>query len=132
MIHNRIIFVNGTFDILHVGHIKLLNFAKSLGDYLLVGIDSDERVKKLKGNNRPINNQYERKFLLENLKSVDEVSVFNNDSELLNLIEKSNLMVKGSDYIGCEIIGADKIEIEFFGRIDDYSTTQKIKDIISR
>lgn len=126
------IIVNGTFDILHVGHVKLLNFAKTLGDCLIVAIDSDERVRKLKGQNRPINNEYERKTLLENLKSVDEVIVFNTDSELLDVISCSDLMVKGSDYIGKPIIGEHLIDIIFFDRIHEYSTTNKIQHIASR
>ena len=76
------VFVNGTFDILHRGHLELLNYAKSLGDYLCVGIDTDERVKEKKGPTRPIHNQDERKFFLENLKAVDEVKLFSSDEEL--------------------------------------------------
>jgi cytidyltransferase-like protein len=70
----RKVFVNGTFDIIHLGHLALFNYAKSLGDFLLVAIDSDKRVKQLKGNDRPINNQIERKTLLENLKAIDETN----------------------------------------------------------
>ena len=76
------IFVNGTFDILHRGHLELLNYAKSLGDFLLVGIDSDDRVKEKKGPTRPIYNQGERKFFLENLKAVDSVDIFSNNIEI--------------------------------------------------
>ena len=72
-----LIFVNGTFDILHPGHIELLNYAKSLGNHLMIGIDSDERVTQLKGPERPINNQRYRAFMLKNLKAVDEVVIFN-------------------------------------------------------
>lgn len=127
------IFVNGTFDILHTGHIFLLNYAKSLGDYLLVAIDSDDRVKKLKGNSRPINNQYDRQIMLQNLKSVNEVVIFSTDKELVNLIQKCDVMVKGSDYIDKPIIGADVCsKIIFFDRINGYSTTEKIQSIIDR
>ena len=126
------IFVNGTFDILHVGHIELLNYAKSLGDYLLVGIDSDERVKKLKGEKRPVNCEYERQLLLRNLKSVDEVRVFTMDSDLVALIEECDIMVKGSDYLGKPIIGEDKIKIVFYERIGAYSSTKKIEHIANR
>lgn len=130
----KTIFVNGTFDILHIGHIKLLNYARSLGDKLIVAIDSDKRVKKLKGENRPINNEQERKYLLENLRCVDEVIIFNSELELLDIIvsTKANLMVKGSDYKGKKIIGEGLINIQFFERIDGYSTTEKIQDIINR
>lgn len=126
------VIVNGTFDILHVGHIELLKYAKSLGDKLIVAIDSDNRIKRLKGESRPINNTYERKLLLENLKPVDEVHVFDTDLQLLDLIVQADIMVKGSDYKGKPIIGESLIDIVFFDRIDEYSTTAKIQDIASR
>ena len=94
----KTVFVNGTFDILHVGHIALLDYAKSLGDQLVVGIDSDDRVRLLKGSNRPINSQLERGTILSALKSVDEVFVFDTDDELRSLIQACDIMVKGSDY----------------------------------
>lgn len=128
----KTVIVNGTFDILHVGHIELLKFAKSLGDKLIVAIDSDERIKRLKGESRPINNSYERKLLLENLKPVDEVHIFNTDLQLLDLIIDCDLMVKGSDYIGKPIIGESLIDIIFFDRLHEYSTTAKIQDITNR
>jgi D-beta-D-heptose 7-phosphate kinase/D-beta-D-heptose 1-phosphate adenosyltransferase len=128
---NRII-VNGTFDIVHVGHIELLNYAKSLGNFLIVAIDSDERVKQLKGKKRPFNNQFERQTLLSNLKSVDEVKVFHTDNELLDIIKSCDMMVKGSDYKGKNIIGEQCIEVIFYDRIEQYSSTEKIKDISSR
>lgn len=127
------IFVNGTFDILHVGHIELLNYAKSLGDSLTVLIDSDIRVKTLKGNGRPINNQFERKFILENIKSVDTVKIFDTDQELILNIRDCDIMVKGSDYRSKYIIGQEFCkEIIFFDRINGYSTTEKIQSIIDR
>lgn len=125
------VFVNGTFDILHPGHIALLNYAKSLGVYLLVGIDSDQRVRHLKGSTRPINNQVDRKLMLENLKAVNEVCVFNSDEELLHLIAQCDIMVKGSDYIDKPIIGSDQIEIKFYERTE-HSTTKAIQDIANR
>lgn len=128
-----IVFVNGTFDVIHPGHLALLNYAKSLGDYLIVAIDTDRRVKELKGSSRPINNQYERKLMLENLKSVDEVKFFDTDSDLISIIEECDLMVKGSDYKGKSIIGEDVCpRIVFFERINGYSTTEKIQSIIDR
>lgn len=127
------VFVNGTFDIIHTGHIELLNYAKSLGDVLTVGIDSDSRVQELKGAARPINTQQERKLLLENLKAVDSVHIFHNDQELINLIRNADIMVKGSDYRGTYIIGQDQInKLVFFERINGYSTTEKIQHIINR
>jgi D-beta-D-heptose 7-phosphate kinase/D-beta-D-heptose 1-phosphate adenosyltransferase len=127
------IFVNGTFDILHTGHIKLLTYAKSLGIKLTVAIDSDERVRLLKGESRPINNQLERKLMLEALKPVDEVIIFNSDQELIELIKECDIMVKGSDYAGRVIVGRDICkQIAFYDRIEHYSTTKTIQSIIDR
>lgn len=125
------VIVNGTFDILHPGHIELLNYAKSLGDFLLVAIDTDERVRQLKGPTRPINSQDDRKFMLENLKAVDQVVLFNSDEKLLQFIGLCHIMVKGSDYVGKDIIGSDIIEVVFYDRTK-HSTTKTIQDIIDR
>lgn len=127
------IFVNGSFDIIHVGHLSLLNYAKSLGNYLTVAIDSDRRIKEIKGRLRPINSEIERKILLENIKSVDEVKIFDSDQELIDLISCCDIMVKGSDYIDKPIIGSEICpSIVFFDRINGYSTTEKIQNIINR
>lgn len=126
------IFVNGTFDVLHPGHLALLNFAKSLGDHLTVAIDSDTRTKRLKGPLRPINSYIDRKIMLENLKAVDEVKIFDTNEDLINLIKTCDIMVKGSDYKGLPIIGGGYIEVVLFERIDGYSSTKKIQDIIDR
>lgn len=127
------VVVNGTFDIIHLGHLELLNYAKSLGDYLIVAIDTDLRVKRLKGVDRPINNQLERKTLLQNLRAVDEVRLFGSDQELVDIIKECDIMVKGSDYQGKPIVGQDCIpKIVFFERINGYSTTEKIQYIVSR
>ena len=127
------IFVNGTFDILHVGHLALLNYAKTLGDELSVAMDSDKRVKKLKGKSRPINSERERAELLINLKAVDKVYIFDTDEELIKLVSEHDIMVKGSDYKNKTIIGNDVCkELVYFDIINVYSTTDKIQDIISR
>jgi len=127
------VLVNGTFDIMHIGHLELLAYAKSLGDYLVVGIDSDARVKSLKGYSRPINNEYERSTMLTHNKWVDEVVVFNSDNELISLVNACDIMVKGSDYRGKPVIGQDVCkQLIFFERINGYSTTEKIKHIIDR
>jgi rfaE bifunctional protein nucleotidyltransferase chain/domain len=129
----RKIFVNGTFDIIHRGHIELLNFAKEQGDWLTVAIDSDERVKSLKGSKRPINSDVERMFLLMNLKPVDSIYIFNTDEELTQLISQHEAMVKGSDYIGKDIVGQESCrEIIFFNLLKGYSTSETIKRIITR
>ena len=118
---------------MHTGHIALLDYAKSLGDKLTVGIDSNERVRMLKGSSRPINSELERSTLLNALKSVDEVFVFDTDIDLINLIQECDVMVKGSDYKGKHIVGQDICkEIVFFERLNGYSTTEKIQHIINR
>jgi D-beta-D-heptose 7-phosphate kinase/D-beta-D-heptose 1-phosphate adenosyltransferase len=127
------IVVNGTFDILHSGHLALLNYAKSQGDFLVVAIDSDRRVQELKGPSRPVNTQSERQELLENLRAVDEVKIFDSDQELVDIIAECAIMVKGSDYKGKSIVGEDNIaQIIFFNRIDGFSTTEKIQHIANR
>jgi len=127
------IIVNGTFDIVHSGHLALLNYARSLGDYLIVAIDSDRRVKELKGADRPVNTQAERQELLSNLRSVDEVRIFDSDQELVNIIAECDIMVKGSDYRGRPIVGQHVIpDIVFFERIHGFSTTEKIQHIANR
>ena len=126
------IVVNGTFDVIHPGHLALLNYAKSLGDFLIVAIDSDSRVRELKGPQRPINPQNERKQLLENLKAVDQVVIFNSSSELVDIIQQCAIMVKGSDYRGKSIIGEANCQVIYFDRINEYSSTKKIQDIINR
>lgn len=127
------IFVNGTFDIVHRGHLEMLLFARKQGDFLTVAIDSDRRVKELKGEDRPINDQLERATLLTYLRPVDQVVIFDTDEELIDLISKHDAMVKGSDYKDKQIIGLDVCKkLIFFDLIDGYSTTQKIQYITSR
>ena len=102
----KTVFVNGTFDILPRGHLELLNYAKSLGEYVVVGIDSDRRVRKMKGPIRPVNSADDRGLMLVNLKSVDEVRFFANDRELENMVKsvKPDVMVVGSDWKGKSVI----------------------------
>ena len=114
------VFVNGTFDLLHRGHLELLNYARSFG-YVIVGIDTDECIKEKKGPTRPIHNQEERKFHLENLKSVDEVIFFSSEPEFEGLIKslEPDIIIVGSDwkekstiksYYDGELIFFDRIE----------------------
>jgi len=127
------VIVNGTFDILHVGHLSLLNYAKSLGDYLLVCIDTDRRVRELKGDDRPINTEFERKVMLENLKCVNEVRLFDDKHTLIDYIKECDIMVKGSDYKGKSVTGETYCkQVIYYDRIEEYSTTKKIKYITDR
>ena len=129
------IFVNGTFDILHPGHIQLLNYAKSLGDNLTVGIDSDRRVAEKKGPTRPVNSVGDRAYMLQNLKAVDHVAIFDSDEELEECIKivKPDIMVVGSDWKGKSVIGSMySAELRFFDRVEEYATTKTIQSIIDR
>lgn len=121
------IWTNGCFDMLHIGHIRLLKYAKSLGDQLTVGIDSDRRIQEIKGINRPINNENFRKEMLLSIRWVDNVVVFNSDQELETLIQQySDKMIIGSDYRNKRVIGSQYSEVEFFNKIDDCSTTDTL------
>ena len=130
------VMVNGTFDILHRGHIEMLNYAKSLGDQLLVAIDTDRRVTELKGISRPINNQLDRKFHLENLKAVDHVVLFDTKEQLVTIIQSwaPDVYVKGSDWEHDKGSTAEQYceKVIYYDRVADYSTTKTIQDIISR
>jgi D-beta-D-heptose 7-phosphate kinase/D-beta-D-heptose 1-phosphate adenosyltransferase len=121
------IWTNGCYDILHIGHIRLFEFAKSLGDKLIVGIDSDNRIKKSKGNNRPINNQEFRKEILQAVRFIDEVYIFYTDDELCNLIKQNSIdtIVVGTDYKDKDVVGSQfSKETIFFPRTIDISTSK--------
>ncbi len=107
----RIVFTNGCFDIIHSGHIYYLTEAKKLGDILIVGLNSDDSVRRLKGKGRPVNNQFDRASVLSALKPVDFVVFFDEDTPI-NLIEVINpdVLVKGADYKIDEIVGADFVQ----------------------
>ena len=120
------VWVNGCFDILHRGHYELFNYAKSLGDKLIVGIDTDEKVAKDKGPDRPYNNIEDRLYALNSLKAVDLTYTFNSREELIQLVRLTSpdILVVGSDWKGKEIVGGQYAkEIVYFNRIGNYSTT---------
>lgn len=131
------VWTNGTFDVLHVGHLKLLEYAASFGE-LTVGIDSDKRVKELKGLDRPFNNTLDRKYFLESIKFVHNVVVFNSREELINMVKEfePDYMVIGSDYIDKPVFGSEYAkELLFFDKLEQYSTTTILnyeKDISNR
>ena len=132
---SQIIFTNGCFDLLHFGHLELLRFCKSFGGKVVVGLNSDKSVSRLKGATRPINNQDFRKYMLEQLSYVDEVILFDED-EPTRLIQelKPQVLVKGADYRVEQIAGADFViknggRVELFECIEGYSTTSIVKKI---
>ncbi len=127
----RLVFTNGCFDILHVGHINLLERSKALGDFLIVGLNSDNSVRSLKGNSRPINNENNRAYMLASLRSVDLVIIFDEETpkELLSII-KPSVLVKGSDYIEDQIIGREYAnETIILPIIEGLSTTKILNRI---
>lgn len=129
----KTIFTNGCFDVLHRGHVELLKYAKSLGSSLVVGLNSDNSVKKLKGNDRPINNQEDRKAILESIKWVDHVVIFDEETpEKLITKLKPDIIVKGGDYTEKEVVGHKIAEVKIFELVDGLSTTKTIKDISNR
>ena len=132
----KTVMVNGTFDVLHPGHIALLNSARSYGDHLIVAIDTDRRVKELKGEQRPINCQTDRKVMLSNLKAVDIVEFFDNTEELVKLMQlyKPDVYVKGSDWKHDTQSTAHRYckEVIYYDRIEPYSSTKIIQHIADR
>lgn len=131
--NKKIVFTNGCFDILHRGHVSYLNQAKAEGDLLIVGLNSDESVKRLKGESRPINSEEDRKFVMENLKAVDFVEIFTEDTPY-NLIKEvmPSMLVKGGDWRPDQIVGSDVVlasggEVKSLLFIDGFSTTKTIE-----
>ena len=124
------IFTNGCFDILHRGHIEMLKASKALGDYLVVGLNTDNSVSNLKGPNRPINNEADRKVLLESLGFVDEVILFDEDTplELIKKI-KPDIITKGGDYTTDAVVGNELVEVIIIPTVENFSTTNTIRRI---
>jgi D-beta-D-heptose 7-phosphate kinase/D-beta-D-heptose 1-phosphate adenosyltransferase len=126
------VWINGTFDIVHLGHIKMLKHGAELGDFLIVGIDSDRRVSELKGETRPINKLVSRITLLESIRYVDRVLSFDSDEELETLIKtiRPEIMVIGEEYKTKRIIGKEFVkEIVYFPFLDGFSSTNIINKL---
>ena len=133
--HSGIVLTNGVFDILHKGHIELLKFSKSQGNKLIVAIDSDERVRQLKGPDRPINNEEDRRKVLETNIYVDSVVTFSTDDELKGLYDSlcPSVLVKGSEWTADEIrerdTVPDNIQVKVYPLVGEYSTTNTMRKI---
>ena len=125
------VWTNGCFDLLHAGHIHSFKMAKSFGDYLVVGLNSDRSVHELKGDGRPLQNQDHRHFILSAIRYIDEVIVFDGEDALYETIKevKPNIIVKGSDWRGKPIVGQDLVdEVKFI----DFRFRISTSEIIDR
>ena len=134
----KIVFTNGCFDILHRGHVSYLNEAREQGDLLFLGLNSDDSIKRLKGEDRPVNKEADRKFMLENLKAIDFVHVFTEDTplELIKAVNP-NILVKGGDWKPEQIVGSDHVlasggDVRSLRFEDGYSTSKLIQDVQGR
>ncbi len=133
----RIVFTNGCFDILHPGHVSLLAQCRDMGDYVVLGLNSDASVSRLKGPHRPINDQLSRAVVLAGLSFVDAIIIFHQDTPL-ELVTQVNpdILVKGGDYKASEVVGADIVrqnggEVRIIPLLDDYSTSSIILRLAS-
>ena len=135
--NKKIVFTNGCFDIIHKGHVAYLSEAKNLGDLLVIGLNSDASVKRLKGPERPINNELDRQYVMSQLKPVDFVEIFTEDTPLNLILEvKPQVLVKGGDWEIDQIVGGKEViqsggEVYSLNFIDGYSTTALINKIQS-
>lgn len=121
------VWINGCFDVLHYGHFQMINYAQKLGDELIIGIDTDERVKELKGSDRPFHTVKQRRFNLQRIKGVTKVVTFKNEGELIWHIknEEPTIMVIGEEYKNKNIIGKELFkEINYFPKVKGFSTTK--------
>ena len=128
-------FINGCFDVIHVGHVEILKFAKQNCDYLIVALDTDERIKNSKGSSRPFNALHDRKKVIESIRYVDEVKVFSTNDELRKIIKEINpdVMIEGEEYKDKDIIGSENAKkILFFRRLNGYSTTKILENSFDR
>tara|TARA_Y100000814_G_scaffold9929_1_gene8037 strand:+ start:1837 stop:2232 length:396 start_codon:yes stop_codon:yes gene_type:complete len=128
---DKIVWCNGTFDILHPGHIELFKVGKSLGDKLIVATDTDEKIRQDKGSSKPVNNLCDRISMLQAIKYIDEVLYFGNRKELEGLIElySPDILLLGDDWRGGDVVGRQYAkEVKFLPRLN-YSTTKIIEKI---
>ena len=133
--HEKLVFTNGCFDLMHIGHLDYLSKAKDLGSKLIIGLNSSESVSRLKGPSRPINNDESRGQMLAALEFVDLVVLFSEDTplKLINHIQP-NILVKGGDYVKENIVGAKEVEkaggrVEIINFVDGFSTTSLVTKI---
>jgi D-glycero-beta-D-manno-heptose 1-phosphate adenylyltransferase len=133
--NEKVVFTNGCFDLLHLGHVDYLEKARAKGDHLVIGLNTDDSVSRFKGPERPLQDQYSRARILAALQFVDLVVFFNEDTPL-NLIAElvPNVLVKGSDYLAGNIVGADVVKkaggkVETIDFVPGYSTTRIVEKI---
>lgn len=136
--NKKVVFTNGVFDILHAGHVDYLGKAKEFGDVLIVGVNSDASVKRIKGELRPVVPQHERAFIISSLKPVDFVTIFEEDTpfEVINKLVP-DVLVKGADWSKDKIVGADVVEanggsVETIEFVNQTSTTNIIKTVLEK
>ncbi|MBZ0199556.1 MAG: D-glycero-beta-D-manno-heptose 1-phosphate adenylyltransferase [Ignavibacteriaceae bacterium] len=134
----KVVFTNGCFDILHSGHVDYLTKAKMKGDILIVGVNSDSSIKRIKGEKRPILNEYERAFIVANLKAVDYVTLFDEDTpkEIIDALIP-DILVKGADWAIDKIVGRDVVEanggsVETIQFVNNQSTSNIIQMIMDK
>ncbi len=136
--NKKVVFTNGVFDLMHAGHVDYLIKAKALGDILIAGLNSDSSVKRIKGDKRPLINQTERAFLLSNLKPVDFVVIFNEDTPFEIIKELvPDVLVKGADWSVDKIVGSDIVignggEVKNIQFVNEQSTSKIVSTILSR
>jgi len=126
---SKVVFTNGCFDILHRGHFELLKYCRSLGSTIIVGLNSDQSVKTLKGDSRPFFSEQDRKFALESCKYVDHVVIFQEETPY-NLIKrlKPDIIVKGGDYKKKDVVGHNLAKVKIFKFVKGYSTTKVLEE----
>jgi len=136
--NKKVVFTNGCFDLIHEGHVDYLSKAKALGDVMIVGLNSDASVMRIKGSKRPILKETERGFIILNLKPVDYVVLFDEDTPKL-LIEEllPDILVKGADWeieniVGKDVVIANGGEVNTIEFVNDQSTSKIIKIIVER